>query len=102
MSTPATDAKPLPTTCVLCTKALKHADVVLIGHSDTNEEIAVHPNCLMPGVNDKIKDLKVVHVHVEPGKRISPAKQLVVRKTIKAIYKAIAMANAKRQQEAKS
>lgn len=96
----APDAKTpanIPTTCFLCTKAIKHAEVVLLGHSDTDADIAVHPNCLMPGVNDHIKDLRLIHVHIEKGKAISLAKQIVVKKNIKAIYKAIALANHRKQ-----
>lgn len=98
----APDAKTpaiIPTTCFLCTKDIKHAEVVLLGHSDTDADIAVHPNCLIPGVNDKIKDLKLIHVHIEKGRAISPAKQIIVKKNIKAIYKAIAIANARRAQQ---
>jgi|SRR5581483_6476607 len=117
MNTPETDAKTetpalvetstlgakgpenIPTVCFLCTNKIKHADVVLLGHSDTDVDIAVHPNCLLPGVNDHIKDLKLIHVHVEKGQRISPAKMIVVKKTMKAIWKAITVANARKQQE---
>ena len=94
----STDTSPV---CCLCEKALEHSDVVIIGTSPDDKPVSVHPRCLVPGKNEKIKDLKEIHIHTEPGKRISPAKTIVVQKRIREIRKAIAIANEKRRQEEK-
>ena len=101
MSTPSIDTPAVSTTCHLCEKAIKHADVILIGHASDDKTISVHPACLTAGKNPKVKDLDGVHVYTEKGKAISPAKLLVVKKRIKEIYKAIAIANERRKQETK-
>lgn len=112
MSTPTTDAPQSETpaetpvvdltvsaadSCSICTRALKHCDVVLLGKNKEDQNITVHPECL---TNDSpVKSLNMIHVHVAEGKTVSPAKRLVIQKRIKALYKAIAIANAKRAAE---
>lgn len=104
MSTPSTDA---PATdpvavpaCLLCEKPLETADVVMVGKSTEDKNITVHPQCL-GGERDKlIKQLIHVHVHVTPGERVSPAKQIVVKRRVKEIFKALAAASHKKRQQA--
>jgi hypothetical protein len=71
----------------------------MVGTSMEDKNISVHPYCL-GGERDKlIKNLANVTVHVEPGRSVSPAKQIVVKRRVKEIYKALQKAAvAKRQQ----
>ena len=104
--TPVAEVTPTPfvppTVCFSCERDLKHADVVMLGLSVADASIAIHPHCLKPGKNEFVKSLSQVHVHVEPGRPISPAKTIVVRKKIKEIFKAAAIANERKKQEAKA
>lgn len=100
MSTPSSDAPVTVPSCLLCEKPLETADVVLVGKSTEDKDISVHPQCL-GGERDKlIKQLIHVHVHVAPGERVTPAKQIVVKKRAKEIFKALALANHKKRQQA--
>lgn len=111
MSTPASDVpqtqdiavQPAPTpvvaskVCSICSHDLKHCDVVLLGKNKEDQDITVHPECLTK--DSPVKSLNMIHVHVTEGKTVSPAKKIVIQKRIKALYKAIAIANAKKAQE---
>lgn len=89
------------TTCFLCDQAIEHAQVVMVGLDTKEVTIRVHPQCLGSDKDKLIKQLFHVEVHAEPGRTISPAKQIVVKKRVKEIYKALAIANEmKRRQEA--
>lgn len=84
-------------TCIGCNK-IKHGDVIFSGKTTEGQAIFVHPECLGSGLN--IKSVDKANVFVEAGKVISPARGIVIKKRLKAIHKAIAIANYKKQQEA--
>jgi hypothetical protein len=85
-------------TCALCGQQFKHGAVTMLGKNNANSDITIHPECLSKGSD--VKSLDLIHVHLDPGKQVSPARQLVIRKRVKALYKAVAIANAKKAQEA--
>lgn len=86
------------TKCHLCEKTLKHTEVLLYGDSPENTKILVHPRCLGPHTNNKVKALNQVHIFTEPGKNVSPAKALIIKKKVKEIFKAVAIANERKRQ----
>lgn len=72
----------------------------MMGLSTEDKEIMVHPYCLGSEKDKLIKQLIRVHVHVAPGEAVSPAKQIVVKRRVKEIFKALAVANHKQRQNA--
>lgn len=102
MTTKSTDtipeilATPLKT-CSLCNQTLKHGAVTMLGKNREDQDIVIHPECMTK--NSNIKVLSNIHVHLDEGKKVSSAKKLVIQKRLKALYKAIAIANAKQEQK---
>lgn len=85
------------TSCNLCNQPLKHGAVTMLGKTSEDKDITIHPECLTK--NSDVKSLNHIHIHLEEGKQVSSAKRLVIQKKVKALYKAIAIANAKKAQE---
>ena len=86
-----------PTVCFFCENPLEHADVAIIGTSVEDKMIVVHPRCMNPGKNDKIKNLSNIYIHLDEGRSISPAKQIIVSKRVREIMRAVRKANEARQ-----
>lgn len=89
----------IPISCFLCETELKHTDVILLGLSSDDKDIAMHPRCLRPEHIVKLKVINQVNVHLEEGKAVSSAKAFIIKKHLKKIYKEAAIANEIKKQK---
>jgi len=102
-STPVESAEqqPLPqiqgAQCHICSTAFKHCEVVMMGLNKAKTPIAIHPSCLKEGVD--VEELTNINVAIDTGKKVSSAKEFVVRKHIKALLKKIQKAQMAQQQK---
>jgi len=95
------EQQPLPqiqgAQCHICSTAFKHCEVVMMGLNKAKTPIAIHPSCLKEGVD--VEELTNINVAIDTGKKVSSAKEFVVRKHIKALLKKIQKAQMAQQQK---
>src|SRR5277367_6771632 len=90
-SAPSTEVEPVEkpkleaaTLCTICSKNLKHGDVVMLGRDKDGYGITVHPRCVQRHSN--VKTLEQMHIHLDPKRPVSNAMRRIIQSRVKVLY----------------